>query len=76
MADPYGNYLANLNPFAGPGLAPVGLTREQAALYGMPKPPEAMDPGLSYLGGGIAGEMGLSIASEHGRSRPWHRSQI
>lgn len=60
MADPYGNYLANLNPFAGPGLAPVGLTREQATLYGMPKPPEAMDPGLSYLGGGIAGEMGLS----------------
>jgi hypothetical protein len=59
MADPYGNYLANIGPFAGPGLAPLDLTREQAALYGMPKAPEAMDPGLSYLGGGIAGELGL-----------------
>jgi hypothetical protein len=59
MADPYANYLANIGPFAGPGLAPYGMTREQAALYGMPKAPEAMDPGLSYLGGGIAGQMGL-----------------
>jgi hypothetical protein len=59
MADPYANYLANISPFAGPGLAPYGMTREQAALYGMPKAPEAMDPGLSYLGGGIAGQMGL-----------------
>jgi hypothetical protein len=59
MADPYANYLANIGPFAGPGLAPYGMTREQAALYGMPKAPEAMDPGLSYLGGGIAGQLGL-----------------
>jgi hypothetical protein len=59
MADPYANYLANISPFAGPGLAPYGMTREQAALFGMPKAPEAMDPGLSYLGGGIAGQMGL-----------------
>jgi hypothetical protein len=59
MADPYADYLANIGPFAGPGLAPYGMTREQAALYGMPKAPEAMDPGLSYLGGGIAGQLGL-----------------
>jgi hypothetical protein len=64
MADPYGNYLANLSPFAGPGLAPMGMTPEQAALYGMPKPPEAMDPGLSYLGGGIAAELGPKMALE------------
>jgi hypothetical protein len=59
MADPYGNYLANLSPFAGPGLAPMGMTPEQAALYGMPKAPEAMDPGLSSLVGHVGAELGL-----------------
>jgi hypothetical protein len=59
MADPYGNYLANLSPFAGPGLAPLGMTPEQASLYGMPKAPEAMDPGLSSLVGRVGAELGL-----------------
>jgi hypothetical protein len=59
MADPYGNYLANLSPFAGPGLAPMGMTPEQANLYGMPKAPEAMDPGLSSLVGRVGAELGL-----------------
>jgi hypothetical protein len=59
MADPYGNYLANLSPFAGPGLAPLGMTPEQASLYGMPKAPEAMDPGLSSLVGRVGAEYGV-----------------
>jgi hypothetical protein len=59
MADPYGNYLANLSPFAGPGLAPMGMTPEQAALYGLPKAPDVTDPGLSSIVGRIGAEYGI-----------------